>query len=376
MTFFRSLSLALLLGASAVSAQTIDTAATTAMIVDYDTGAVLLERNADEPIPPASMSKLMTLNMVFEAIQEGRLSLDETFRVSEKAWKKGGSRMYVQEGTKVPLIDLLRGIIIQSGNDASIAVAEYIAGSEESFADLMNQHAARLGMTNTHFVNSTGWPAENHYSTARDLAILSRALIQDFPQHYSIYGERSFTYNNITQPNRNSLLGWNDSVDGIKTGYTKEAGYCLVASALQKDMRLISVVTGTASTRARARESQKLLTYGSRFFESISVAQPYTSLKSLPVWKGITSTANLGVAEDWRVTLPRGMKDSIELQLNFPENLIAPFEKGQEIGEAILLQEGKQVQTKPLVYLESVEKAGILTRVWHSIWLFFAGLFS
>ena len=346
------------------------------ILIDAKTNTTLIEHNASLRIPPASLTKIMTSYITEYEIEQGNIMPSDRVPISIKAWKKGGSRMYVQEGTKVPLIDLLRGIIIQSGNDASIAVAEYIAGSEDSFADLMNQHAKRLGMKNSHFVNATGWPAKNHYSTAQDLAILSRALIRDFPQHYSIYGEKSFTYNDITQPNRNTLLGWNDSVDGIKTGYTEEAGYCLVASAFQKNMRLISVVTGTASTRARAEESQKLITYGTRFFESVTIAQPHTSLKNLPVWKGLASSVNLGVAEEWRVTLPRGTKDSVELKLSYPETFLAPLQKGQEAGEALLLQAGKTIQKRPLVHLETVEKAGILTRIWHSIWLFFSGLFG
>src|SRR5690606_9574380 len=236
--------------------------------MDATSGQIIIEHNAYERLPPASLTKMMTAYIAEAEISSGNISMKDKVRISVKAWQMGGSRMFVREGTEVSVEDLLRGIVIQSGNDASVAMAEYIAGSEDAFADLMNQHASRMGLTDTHFVNATGWPADNHYSSAHDMAILAHHIIRDYPQHYGMYAEKSFTYNNITQQNRNLMLWRDDRVDGLKTGHTEEAGYCLVASAVDGDMRLISVVMGTDSEAARARETQKLMTYGFRFFET------------------------------------------------------------------------------------------------------------
>lgn len=246
-------------------------AATAYLLMDADTGKVLVEHNADERLPPASLTKMMTAYIVSEEVERNRASENEMVNISVKAWQKGGSKMFVREGTEVKLMDLLRGVIIQSGNDASIALAEHIAGSEEGFAEVMNQTAAQLGMVNTQFQNSTGWPAEGHYTTARDLAVLAKAVIEDHPDHYSLYSEKYFSYNGINQANRNRLLFRDESVDGLKTGHTEEAGYCLVASAVRRDMRLISVVMGTSSENARAAETEKLLSYGFRYYQTQSI---------------------------------------------------------------------------------------------------------
>jgi len=347
------------------------------ILIDANSGMTIVEENADLVLPPASLTKIMTSYIAEYEIEQGNVSKEDLVPISVKAWRKGGSKMYIQEGTRVKLIDLLRGIIVQSGNDASIAVAEFIAGSEESFADLMNQHAKRLGMKNTHFVNATGWPAETHRTTARDLAILSRALINDFPQHYSIYSEKSFTYNDITQPNRNTLLGANNMVDGIKTGHTEEAGYCLVASGQDdQGMRLISVVTGTSSTKARSRESQKLLTYGFRFFDSVEVAPANTPLQSPKVWKGSVSQVNIGIAKPLQVTIPRGQAQTLKLNYELPAILSAPITQGQQLGQLKVILEDKTIASTPLIAQNAVKPAGFFVRVWHSIMLFFKGLFG
>src|SRR5690606_8664739 len=243
-------------------------AASSYLLIDADSGKVLTEHNADTPLPPASLTKMMTSYIASMEILKGQLLEEDEVLVSEKAWRMGGSKMFIEVGNRVRVIDLLRGVIIQSGNDASVALAEHIAGSEESFADLMNSHARRLGMNNTHFENATGLPGENHVSSARDMAIMAKAIIEDDPQHYAIYKEKEFVWNGIRQPNRNLMLWRDNTVDGLKTGHTDEAGYCLVASAKRDGMRLISVVMGTASEQARAAETQKLLTWGFRFFET------------------------------------------------------------------------------------------------------------
>ena len=253
------------------------------ILLDAATGTVLVEQNSEVRLPPASLTKIMTSYIIASEIEQGRIALDDEVPISVKAWKTGGSRMFVREGTDVKVSDLIRGIVVQSGNDASVAMAEFIAGDEIAFADIMNQMAARLGMENSEFRNATGLPDESHYTTARDLSVLATALIQDFPEHYKIYQEKYFSYNDIRQANRNSLLFRDDSVDGVKTGHTQAAGYCLVASAEKGDMRLISVVMGATSERARAVESQKLLNYGFRYYESIKLYEPLESLRQVRV---------------------------------------------------------------------------------------------
>ena len=346
------------------------------LLMDAKTGYIITEYNADQRLAPASLTKMMTTYIASEQLATGNIGYNDMVRISEKAWRKGGSKMYIREGTEVKLEDLLRGIIIQSGNDASIAIAEYIAGSEDAFADLMNQTAYSLGMTSSNFVNATGWPADNHYTTARDLSLLARATINDHPEDYAIYSEREFTYNKIRQPNRNSLLWQDDAVDGIKTGHTDEAGYCLVASAQKDDMRLISVVMGTRSEKDRAAESQKLITYGFRFYETVKSYDARQELLTSEIWKGDSNQIEMGTEEAIWLTIPRGTADDITADIEVPELLMAPIVEGEKIGTIKLVLNGETVATKPLIALESVEEGGLFKRLWHWLVLMIKGLFS
>jgi D-alanyl-D-alanine carboxypeptidase (penicillin-binding protein 5/6) len=284
--------------------------------------------------------------------------------------------MFIQEGTTVALDDLLRGVIISSGNDASIAIAEYVAGSEDAFADMMNQQAKRLGMKNSHFENATGLPSANHFTTAWDLALLTRALINEYPEHYAIYAEKSFNFNNIDQPNRNRLLWRDRTVDGVKTGHTEEAGYCLVASAKRDDMRLISVVMGTESDEARMRESQKLLSYGFRYFETHRLYEAGVPLKTARIWYGTAKEVGLGAREPVSVTITRGAYDNLQAELLVPKAIEAPIAEGQEIGTLRLTLAGETVREVPLVALAAVEESGMFSRFLDFILLLFANLFS
>ena len=320
--------------------------ATSYLMIDAKSGHELASLNPDAPIPPASLTKLMTTYVVFHAIEDGRIALEDEVTVSEKAWRMQGSRMFIEVGERVSVKNLLLGHIVQSGNDASVALAEHIAGSEAVFAEMMNQYAQQLGMTSTHFVNATGWPDDDHYSTARDLAILARALIEEFPEHYKFHAIREFTWADITQPNRNRLLWRDDSVDGLKTGHTEAAGYCLVASAERDGMRVISVVAGTASDKARIDGSQALINYGFRFFETRLLYKAGEEIARARVWKAADEYSPLGVMEDLYITVPRGAYDSLESVHNMPAVIEAPVATGQPLGEIrvslndeILLQE-------------------------------------
>lgn len=351
-------------------------AASSYLLIDADSGKVLVEHNADTPLPPASLTKMMTSYIASMEILRGQLKESDEVLVSEKAWRMGGSKMFIEVGNRVPLIDLLRGVIIQSGNDASVAVAEHIAGSEEAFADLMNSHAQRLGMSNSYFENATGLPGENHVSSARDMAIMAKAIIEDDPEHYSLYKEKEFVWNGIRQPNRNLML-WRDStVDGLKTGHTDEAGYCLVASAKRDDMRLISVVMGTASEQARAAETQKLLTWGFRFFETRHFYQPNQAVASARVWAGQESQVEAGLADGLVLTLPKGQADKLEASVTLDSMIKAPIAVGDVLGQVEVKLGEDVVHTGPLVALDEVEKAGFFGRLWDSIRLFFFGLFN
>jgi D-alanyl-D-alanine carboxypeptidase (penicillin-binding protein 5/6) len=344
--------LCLLLAGSAVFAQAQPVpappviGATSYLMIDAKSGHELASLKPDVPIPPASLTKLMTTYVVFHAIEDGRIALEDEVTVSEKAWRMQGSRMFIEVGNRVSVKDLLLGVIVQSGNDASVALAEHVAGSEAVFAEMMNQHAQQLGMTSTHFVNATGWPDEEHYSTARDLAILARALIEEFPEHYKWHAIKEFTWADITQPNRNRLLWRDDSVDGLKTGHTEAAGYCLVASAERDGMRVISVVVGTASDKARIDGSQALINYGFRFFETRLLYKAGEEIARARVWKAADEYSPLGVMEDLYITVPRGAYDSLESLHNMPAVIEAPVATGQPLGEIkvslndeILLQE-------------------------------------
>lgn len=350
--------------------------ATAYFLMDANTGSVLVEKNADMLLPPASMTKMMTSYIVSSEIDRGTISPDDLVTISVKAWKKGGSKMFVREGTQVTVNDLLKGLIIQSGNDASIALAEHIAGSEQAFADIMNQQAAMLGMTNTTFKNATGWPADGHISTVRDLAILGQALIRDFPDHYQLYAEKYFTYNGINQPNRNRLLFTDKSVDGIKTGHTEEAGYGLTASSERDGMRLISVVTGTKSESARASSSQKLLSYGFRYYYTHKVYSQGDVVNTAKVWKGQADDIAITVPEDVYLTVPRGSENNLKASVHIDDVISAPITKGQELGHVVITLEDDELLNLPVVAAVAIEEAGFFSRMIDSIKLFFSGFFS
>jgi D-alanyl-D-alanine carboxypeptidase (penicillin-binding protein 5/6) len=350
------------------------------LLMDADSGEVLIEHNADERLPPASLTKLMTSYVLSYELEQGQVSNSDLVTISKNAWAQnpiftGSSLMWIEVGKQVTLGDLHKGVVISSGNDASVAVAEYLAGSEDAFAGIMNQHAQMLGLENTHFVNSHGLPHPEHYTSARDLAILARAII-DFPNEYALYSEKEFVYNNIRQNNRNGLLWTDPSVDGLKTGHTNEAGYCLVTSAKREGMRLISVVMGASSERVRERETQKLLSYGFRYFETHHLYSAGTELTKAKVWKGSSADVALGVQDDVYLTIPRGKADDLDAQLIVNEVLTAPIAADSEYGELQVSLDGKLEVSVPLVALESVEEGSIFKRLWDSIVLFFLSLVS
>lgn len=351
-------------------------AAKSYVLMDAATGQVLVEHNAHEALPPASLTKLMTAYIATKEIRSGQIGEQDLVTVSEKAWRTGGSRMFIEVGKQVSVDDLLHGIIIQSGNDASVAMAEYIAGSEEAFSDMMNQQAAALQLSNTSFRNATGLPAEGHYSSAFDMARLARAIIDEDPEHYAIYAQKEFIWNDIRQQNRNLLL-WRDStVDGLKTGHTEEAGYCLVASAVRDDMRLISVIFGARDESSRAAETQKLLTYGFRFFESRTLYKKNTVLTSSQVWKGQQAQVEAGLAADLALVVPRGKADQITAEAVLDERIVAPVRAGQKLGSIEVRLEGELLHTADLVALGEVEQGGIFKRIWDSLRLFIFNLFN
>jgi D-alanyl-D-alanine carboxypeptidase (penicillin-binding protein 5/6) len=349
------------------------------ILMDADSGQILVEHEADKPRPPASLTKMMTSYIAVHELQLGNVSEDTQIPISVKAWRKGGSKMFVREGTEVPLIDLLRGIIVQSGNDASVAVAEYFSGSEEAYAEWMNQYAKTFGMNNTNFLNATGWPVEGHYSTARDMAVLARHIINDHPEYYSLYAEKYFEYNDIRQPNRNKLL-WRRSshftVDGLKTGHTEEAGYCLAASAKHENTRFIAVVMGTRSEEARARETQKLLAYGFRYYQTHKLYQAGEVLQNQRVWLGQREQIDLVLEDDLFLTLPSGAEGDLDVDITFDEFLEAPVQQGQAIGSMTISRDGELLAQRPLLASATVEEAGFFGRMWGKVQLFFARLFA
>jgi|TARA_B110000908_G_scaffold35216_1_gene42217 D-alanyl-D-alanine carboxypeptidase (penicillin-binding protein 5/6) len=337
------------------------------ILIDALTGEVIVENNADQLLPPASLTKLMTAYILDYEVAAGNVSLEDQVRISEKAWRTKGSRMFIQEGTFVKLEDLMRGIIIQSGNDASVAVAEHIAGSEEAFADLMNLHAVRLGMTQTNFKNATGLPANGLETTARDLAILARAIIRDYPEQYQVYSEKEFTFNKIRQPNRNKLL-WRDStVDGLKTGYTSAAGYCLVASAKKDGQRLISVVLGAAGTESRAQESQKLLTYGMRFFETHLLYDAGEVITQARVWGGVEDYVDLKLEEDLAVTIPRGQAKYIKATIDINTEIEAPLLAGDVLGKLVITLDEETIISRDLIASKDLREGGFIKGMVDSI---------
>ena len=356
-------------------------AATGYLLIDAKTGKALVEHNSEQRLPPASLTKIMTSYIAAKELERGTISLDDQVDISVRAWQMKGSLMFIREGTQVRLEDLIRGIVIQSGNDASVALAEHIAGSEESFADVMNQYAGQLGMTGTNFANSTGWPHENHYTTASDLAKLTVALINEHPEHYAIYKEKSFTYGAPgevpkKQDNRNRLLFRDSTVDGVKTGHTDAAGYCLVASAVRGDMRLISVVMGTSSDSVRAQESQKLLTYGFRYYETAPLYKMGEPLKQVRVWGGQHSSIRMGLDEDMVLTIPRGSRDDLTASVSVVDEVHAPLNAGDQLGTLTISQEGAEDIVVPLKALNGVKESGFFVSLWDSISLFFLKLFG
>lgn len=351
------------------------------VLMDANTGHILIEQSADEQLPPASLTKIMTSYIVSEEVARGELGEQDKVYITDDAWRRGGaasggSTMFLEPRTEVPVIDLLRGVIIQSGNDASIALAQHIAGSEGAFADVMNQTAALLGMTSTHFVNATGWPAEGHLTTARDLALLAQATINDHPDHYSIYAEKSFEYNGIKQDNRNTLLFRDSSVDGLKTGHTDAAGFCLVATAQKDGMRLVSVVLGTRSQEARAVESQKLLSYGFRYYSTHTPLKGGEALVEPRVWKGLSQQVALGVMSDIALTVPRGSEPHLEVATTINDTIEAPIHQGDALGKVVISFDGDVYYEGPLVALHEVQEAGFFARLWDSLMLFIQGLLS
>ncbi len=340
------------------------------ILIDAKTGRVIVEEQADTMLPPASLTKMMTSYIVAAEIAKGNAALDDQVLISKKAWSKGGSKMFVKVGDRVRLSDLIKGMAIQSGNDASIAIAEHLAGSEDAFSDLMNQTAHILGMENSQFKNATGWPAEGHYTSARDLSILAQALIRDFPEHYAVYSEKYFEYNNIRQPNRNKLLWRDAAVDGVKTGHTEAAGYCLVASAEKKDMRLISVVMGTKSEEIRAVESQKLLSYGFRYYETHRLYGPEDVLTESRVWSGLSKSVGLGLGKEVFLTIPRGAQNNLKAEMSIDQVIKAPFEAGREFGKVVIVYNDEVIFNEALVALERVDEAGIFSRLWDMVLLF------
>ncbi len=341
------------------------------LVIDSRTGAELAALNPDEPLAPASLTKLMTTYVVFDALARGQIRLDEEVTISEKAWRMEGSRMFVEVGTRVSIEDLLLGMIVQSGNDASVALAEHVAGSESVFAEMMNQQAARLGMRSSHFVNATGLPEDGHLTTARDLATIARALIEDFPEYYRWHAVREFTYNDIRQANRNTLLWRDPSVDGLKTGHTEDAGYCLVASAERNDMRLVSVVMGTSSTRARTDGTQALLNYGFRFYETRLLYRAGEAVTTARVWKSRDESTRLGVLDDLYVTLRRGAYDQLESTLDIPAAIMAPLIAGQPVAELRVHLGGRQLLAAPLRALDDNPSGSLWQRMRDGIALWF-----
>lgn len=356
-------------------------AAKSYVLLDAASGKVLVENNGDQRLPPASLTKLMTAYIATLEIRKGKIGEQDMVPVSEHAWRtggaaSGGSTMFLPLNSQASVDDLLHGVIIQSGNDASIALAEYIAGSEDAFADMMNETAARLGMSDSHFMNATGLPHPEHYSSARDMAILARAIINEDQEHYAIYAQKEFLWNDIKQGNRNLLLWRDKTVDGLKTGHTQEAGYCLVASAVRDGARMITSVFGTDSESARAAETQKLLTYGFRFFETRTFYKQGQELAQTQVWKGTTRQLKAGLAQDLSLTLPKGQLEKLQAGMTLNPQLIAPIAQGDVIGKVEVKLGDEVVHSADLVALEAVEEGGFMRRLWDSIRLFFFGLFN
>jgi D-alanyl-D-alanine carboxypeptidase (penicillin-binding protein 5/6) len=366
-----------LMVANTVLSQTITTpnppaiAANSYLLMDFNSEELLAEFDINKTVEPASITKMMTAYVVFSELKSGNVSLNDEVTISEKAWRTGGSKMFIEVNKKVKIGELVKGMIIQSGNDACVALAEHIAGSEETFADMMNQHAQKLGMKNSHFVNATGLPAENHKITALDAAKLAKAIIVEFPAYFETFSEKEYTYNKITQHNRNTLLWRDPSVDGFKTGHTEAAGYCLVSTAKRNGMRLIAIVMGTESKKARADETQKLFNYGFRFFETNLLYKSLEKRVNIEVWKGVDENVDLGLADDLYVTIPRGQYKNLKAKVDMPSHINAPIRQGQTIGQLNIQLDNTLVISKPLVSLKFVNPGGWWTRTTDSMGLWF-----
>ena len=354
---------AVIAGLATLPANALDTAARSAMVVDMSSGAVLLEKNVDAPLPPASMSKLMTLNMVFEALQQGRLSLDEKFRVSVKAWKMGGSKMFVREGDRIRIEDLIRGVIIHSGNDACVVLAEGLAGSEDAFAKRMTDRALELGMKNSTFANATGWPHPKHRMSARDLIFLSQRMIEEFPEYYHYFAETDFTWDKIKQNNRNPLLYLDIGADGLKTGHTEEAGYGLVGSAIRGDRRIAFIISSLDSSKSRSVESERLTTWAFREFKTGKIANAGQIVGEAEVWIGDADTVPLAPKDDVIATAPFGELDKMKVTVRYDGPIEAPIALGQPIAELIVERPGLPAVSTPLVAAAAVERGGLISRV-------------
>tara|TARA_Y100000994_G_scaffold76552_1_gene63243 strand:+ start:6429 stop:7577 length:1149 start_codon:yes stop_codon:yes gene_type:complete len=346
------------------------------MLLEASTNTVIAEFNSDNQISPASMTKVMSGYVIADQIATGAISLDDKVLISEKAWKTGGSKMFIEAGKRISVRDLLSGIVIQSGNDATVAMAEYVAGSEEGFVDFMNAYAFELGLSNTLFQNAVGWTDPNHFSSAKDLAHLTKALINNFPNHYITYKEKEFTFSGIRQLNRNKLLWRDDTVDGVKTGHTESAGYCLISSAKRNDMRLIAVVAGSPSENERLASSQRLLEYGFRFFATQKLIAKDSEITVAKVWGGKRNTVALGTNEDILLTLPRADFKNIKANYQFKNNIQAPISVGDVIGDIEFISNERVVLSVPLIAIESVEAKGFFGRIWARIVFWIMSLFS
>ncbi len=343
------------------------------ILLDFNSGAVLSENNSSARVDPASITKIMTSYVVFQELHANSLALDELVSVSEKAWRMEGSRMFIEVGKQVSVQDLIRGLVVQSGNDASVALAEHIAGTESAFAGLMNQYAQRLGMQDTHYVNVTGLPDPEHYTTAADVAMLSKALIRDFPEQYGYYAEREFTFNEVRQSNRNLLLFRDERVDGIKTGHTEAAGYCLAASSVVDGMRLISVVMGADSEAGRAQQTQALLNFGHRFYETVQLYEQGEQPGQMRVWRGASSSVALQIPNDVFLTIPRGRYADLSAKMELQEPLLAPVAAGQVLGNILISLDGNELLRQPLEAVVEVAQGNWLKRWWHGVRLRFSG---
>jgi len=341
------------------------------LVVDYDSGRLLVKENIDERVEPASLTKMMTVYIVSNELTAGNINMNDMVMISEAAWRMTGSRMFIEVNKEVSVEDLLMGVIVQSGNDASMALAEHVSGSEEVFVELMNQYASELGMTGTHFTNSTGLPDKDHYTTARDMAALAAALVRNSPEIYKWHSIRDFTFNGIKQHNRNQLLWRDDSVDGIKTGHTESAGYCLVASAKRDNMRLISVVMGTEGTRARTRATQSLFNFSFRFYETHKLYEAGEAISSSKVWKGDKESFNVGIAEDLYVTISRGKYKKLDAAIEISPVIVAPINESDVQGNLNVMLEGEKLASRPLIALQAVAEGSFLNRLKDDIRLLF-----